>query len=264
MIPIKSGEEVEKINKSVQLLVRTFRELENQIRAGIRTEELDRFAEEIIRGGGGRPAFKGYRGYPATICISVESEVVHGIPGKRILKEGELVSLDMGVELDGYFSDAAKTYGVGEISGDRRKLMEATRIALYRGIKKCRSGNRLTDISHAIQTYVESRGFSVVRALVGHGIGKQLHEDPQIPNFGPPKTGPILKPGMVLAIEPMINMGSHEVVFMDDKWTVRTVDGLPSAHFEHMILITEGKPEILTLGIEDGDFGRENDEGTGN
>ena len=250
MIPIKTEEEISKLRKSAQLLVKTFREIEAILAPDIPTSMLDEVTEEVIRSGGGKPAFKGYRGFSASICTSIESEVVHGIPGTRRLREGEIISVDIGVELDGYFSDAAKTYGVGEISQDRILLMDTTRTALHRGIRKCREGNRLSDISHSIQTYVESKGYSIVRALVGHGIGRSLHEEPQIPNFGSPHNGPKLHSGMVFAIEPMVNMGSSEVKFLKDGWTVETSDGSPSAHFEHTVLVTDGKPEILTIGIE--------------
>lgn len=250
MIPIKTEEEISKLRKSAQLLVKTFREIETILAPDISTSMLDELTEEVIRSGGGKPAFKGYKGFSASICTSVESEVVHGIPGSRRLREGEIISVDIGVELDGYFSDAAKTYGVGEISYDRILLIDTTRTALHRGIRKCREGNRLSDISHSIQTCVESKGFSVVQALVGHGIGRSLHEEPQIPNFGSPHNGPKLRSGMVFAVEPMVNMGSSEVKFLKDGWTVETSDGSPSAHFEHTVLVTDGKPEILTIGIE--------------
>lgn len=194
--------------------------------------------------------FKGYRGFPASVCISIDDEVVHGIPDKRRLKPGQIVSLDIGVEYENYFGDGAKTYVIGNIPERTRQLLKITQEALYKGIAVARVGNRLSDISHTIQTYVEQAGFSVVRDLVGHGVGRKLHEDPQIPNYGPPNQGPRLKAGMVLAIEPMVNMGGYEVFFDDDdKWTVRTADGMPSAHFEHTIAITQNGAEILTLGL---------------
>ncbi|MFH1940545.1 MAG: type I methionyl aminopeptidase [bacterium] len=250
MIPIKTEEEIEKLRMSARLLVEAFCAIEKILAPEVSTQELDRVTEEVIHSGGGRPAFKGYRGFPASICTSVECEVVHGIPGGRRLREGQILSVDIGVEKEGYYSDAAKTYAIGTVSQERMYLMDIAKKALHRGIRKCRSGNRLSDISHAIQTCVESKGFSVVRALVGHGIGTNLHEEPQIPNYGPPHRGPRLQPGMVFAIEPMINMGSPDVRFLEDGWTVETVDGNPSAHFEHTVLVTDGKPEILTLGIE--------------
>lgn len=258
MIPIKTEEEVIALRRSARLLADTFRAVEDELAPGVATMQLDTVAETVIRDGGGSPAFKGYRGFPASICTSIESEVVHGIPSERELREGEIISIDIGVLLGGYFSDAAKTYGIGQISEDRILLMDTTRTALHRGIRKCRSGNRLTDISHAIQTCVEAKGFSAVRALVGHGIGKRLHEEPQIPNFGPPHRGPKLESGMVFAIEPMINIGIADVKFLEDGWTVETMDKSPSAHFEHTVLITEGKPEILTLDIEGEKTGSEN------
>jgi len=250
MIPIKTEEEVNKLRKCAKLLIKAFHAVESELAPDVVTRKLDEVAEEVIHSGGGKPAFKGYKGFPSSVCVSIEKEVVHGIPGSRRLREGELVSLDMGVKMDGFYTDAAKTYGIGEVTRDRIFLMNTTRTALHRGIRKCRQGNRLSDVSHAIQTCVESKKFSVVRALVGHGIGTSLHEEPQIPNFGPPHRGPKLVPGMVLAIEPMINMGTSEVRFLDDGWTVETSDGKPSAHFEHTILVTAGKPEILTIGIE--------------
>lgn len=251
MIPVKGDTEISAMRKSAEVLVETFREISNTVKSGATTAQLDQVAEKYIRSRGASPAFKGYRGFPASICTSIDSEVVHGIPGSRKLNEGEIVSIDVGVILDGYYSDAAKTYAIGEIDSENADLLDATRKALYRGIRKCRKGNRIGDISHAVQSYVESKGFHVVRALVGHGIGKQLHEEPQIPNFGSPQRGPKIEPGMVFAIEPMINKGISDVLFLDDGWTVVTADGSPSAHFEHTVLVTEGKPEILTLGIED-------------
>ena len=252
MIQVRTEEEIKKLRKSAQLLVKTFQAVESELAPGVPTERIDKMAEEVILSDGGKPAFKGYKGYPSSVCISIEQEVVHGMPGSRRLQEGELVSIDMGVILDGYYSDAAKTYGIGELLPEKQLLMDTTRTALHRGIRKCRQGNRLSDISHAIQVCVESKGFSVVRALVGHGIGTSLHEEPQIPNYGPPHNGPKLLPGMVFAIEPMINMGGPEVRFLEDGWTVETSDGSPSAHFEHTVLITKGKPDILTIGIENG------------
>lgn len=250
MIYIKSEEEIEYMRLSAGLLVKTFRSLKDFIKPGVTTKQLDELAEDVIRSGDGVPSFLGYHGYPATICASVEDEVVHGIPGTRILKEGEIISIDIGVLLNGFHSDAACSYGLGQLDSERLKLMKSTRTALHRGIKKCRAGNRLSDISYSIQSYVESQGFQIVRDLVGHGIGRELHEEPQIPNFGPPHRGPKLKEGMTFAIEPMANMGTHEVKILEDGWTVQTKDKLPSAHFEHTVVITNGKPEILTIDIE--------------
>jgi methionyl aminopeptidase len=251
MISVRNTDEIILLRRSAKLLVKTFKEVEMYIKPNINIEDLDKIAEEVIRYDGGSPAFKGYNGYPASICTSIEDQVVHGIPGNRILQNGEIVSIDIGVELNGYFSDAAKTYAIGEISPEKKLLINTTKNALYRGIRKCRQGNRLSDISYSIQNYVESKKFNVVRDLVGHGIGNKLHEEPQIPNFGIPRRGPKLLTGMVFAVEPMVNMGSYDIKILDDGWTITTVDGLPSAHFEHTVLITEGKPEVLTLGIDD-------------
>ena len=200
----------------------------------------------MIRKRGGEPAFKGYRGFPASLCASVNEEVVHGIPGPRVPEEGDIISLDMGVKYDGYFSDAAITVGVGKIGPELQRLLRVTREALFEGIEKVRAGNRLSDISHAIQSRVERDGYSIVRDFVGHGIGSSLHEEPQIPNFGEPGRGPRLKPGMVLAIEPMVNAGTYNVRIKKDRWTAVTSDGQPSAHFEHTVAVTDGDPEILT------------------
>ncbi len=253
MIPIKTTGEIETIRRSAALLVRTFRAVEKAIGPGVTTEELDAIAYQTIRKGGGSPAFKGYNGYPATVCVSIDEQVVHGIPGSRVIREGEIVSLDIGVNLEGFFSDAAKSYPIGEVSPENRRLIETTREALAEGIRQCRPANRLSDISHAIQRAAEGAGFSVVRELVGHGIGRALHEEPQVPNFGAAHRGPRLQAGMVFAIEPMINIGSEKVRILEDGWTVVTEDGAPSAHFEHTVLITEDRPEILTAGI-DGNF----------
>ena len=249
MIYLKTPTEIELIRRSCQIVVEAFRVVEEILRPGIKTKQIDREVERFILSRGARPAFKGYRGYPASTCISVDEEVVHGIPGSRILEEGQIVSVDIGVERAGYFGDGAKTFPIGAISEEKRRLIEVTRESLYRGIEKARVGNRLFDISNAIQTYVEAHGFSVVRELAGHGVGRDLWEDPQIPNFGPARKGPRLKRGMVLAIEPMVNLGSHEVKILEDDWTVVTVDGSPSAHFEHTVAITNQGPEILTLGL---------------
>lgn len=250
MIIIKSPREIELIRNSCRIVVDTFRYIEQFIRPEITTLEIDRLVEQYIRSRGARPAFKGYRGFPASVCISIDSEVVHGVPKQRKLKPGQIVSIDIGVEYQNYFGDGAKTYVIGEIPEKTQKLLTVTREALYKGIEVAQSGRRLSDISHTIQSHVEQAGFSVVRDLVGHGVGRKLHEDPQIPNYGPPNRGPRLKPGMTLAIEPMVNMGGYEVEFDEhDKWTVRTVDGLPSAHFEHTIAITENGADILTDGL---------------
>jgi len=250
-IPVKTEAEVEALRRSAQLLVRTFRAVEPLLLPGTTTLELNERARETIRSGGGEPAFKNYHGYPADICVSINEQVVHGIPGKHKIKKGDLVSLDIGVKFEGFFTDAAKTYAVGQVSADVKRLMSATRDAVHRGIGQCRPGKRVSDISHAIQICVESQGFSVVRSLVGHGIGRDLHETPQIPNYGPPHRGPAIKAGMVFAVEAMVNMGEHRVRTLSDGWTVETEDGFPSAHFEHTIVITDENPDVITLGIED-------------
>lgn len=213
---------------------------------GVTTQELDEKVEALIVSRGGVPSFKGYRGYPAATCISVNEEVVHGIPGPRRLQEGDIVGIDIGVMLDGFHGDAAYTYPVGKIDEEAQRLLKVTEEALYKGISAMRVGGRLSDISHAIQSHVEAAGFSVVRQFVGHGIGRQMHEDPQVPNFGPPGRGVRLRPGLTLAIEPMVNAGSYEVKVLDDGWTVVTVDGKPSAHFEHTVALTEDGVEVLT------------------
>jgi methionyl aminopeptidase len=258
MIPIKTEDEKEALRRSAALMVETFRSVEKRLKPGITTRELDEIAFNTISGGEGLPAFKGYNGYPATICVSIDEQVVHGIPGAARLKNGDLVSVDIGVNKDGLFTDAAKTYAIGDISPEKRRLMETTVQALHLGIKHCRKEAHLSDISHAIQQFAEARGYSVVRELVGHGIGKAMHEEPQIPNFGPAHRGPKLKEGMALAIEPMINQGLDGIKILDDGWTVVTSDGSPSAHFEHTVLVTVAGPEILTLGIDDNQSGNFN------
>jgi methionyl aminopeptidase len=211
------------------------------------TEKIDQYADAFIRKHNAIPAFKGYRGYPASICASVNSEVIHGIPSRRVLKEGDILSIDLGVYKDGFYGDAAYTFPIGKISPLAEELLRITEEALYIGIEHALPDNRVSDISHAIQTHVESNGFSVVRAFVGHGIGRDLHEDPHIPNFGRPGRGPRLQPGMTLAIEPMVNEGDYDVAILDDGWTAVTKDGKLAAHFEHTILVTSGKPRILTI-----------------
>jgi len=246
MIIIKSSREIDLLRKSNAIVAEVFRELKTMIVPGVATQELDQGAERTIRSRGAIPAFKGYRGYPASICVSINEEVVHGIPGQRKLSEGDLVSLDVGVILNGYYGDAAITLPVGKTDPTALKLLEVTEKALSIGIEKARVGNRLFDISHAVQLWVESHGFSVVRDFVGHGIGRNLHEEPQIPNFGSPHQGPRLEKGMVFALEPMVNEGAHEVKVLSDGWTVVTVDGKRSAHFEHTIAVTDGGAEILS------------------
>ena len=247
MIIIKSPREIGLLRKASSIVADVCRELKGLVESGVVTQELDSTAEKIIRSRGAVPAFKGYRGFPASICISINEEVVHGIPGPHTLKEGDIVSLDVGVILNGYYGDAAVTLPVGKVDPEALKLLEVTRKALYIGIEQARVGNRLLDISHAIQLWVEKHGFSVVRDFVGHGIGKDLHEEPQIPNFGSPHQGPRLESGMVFALEPMVNEGTYEVKVLPDGWTVVTADRKRSAHFEHTIAITDGEAEILSL-----------------
>lgn len=229
-----------------KLVAETHRELQQAVKPGISTKELDTVAEDFIIKHGARPAFKGLYGFPATICASVNEEVVHGIPGLRKLETGDIISIDLGAEINGYYGDAARTLPVGSVSDEALELMRVTEQALYIGIDNAVSGNRLSDISHAIQSYVEAHGFSVVRDYVGHGIGSKLHEEPQVPNFGRPGRGPRLKQGMTLAIEPMVNVGTFEVQTLPNNWTVVTRDKKLSAHFEHTIAITDDVPEILT------------------
>jgi len=255
MIPIKTEDEKESLRRSAALLIRTFQAVEKMLKPGVTTGELDEVANDTIIAGKGLPAFKGYNGYPSTVCVSIDEQVVHGIPGTVKLRNGNLVSVDIGVNKEGLFTDAAKTYAIGGVSPEKRRLMETTYQALHRGIQQCRKDAHLSDISHLIQQFVESRGYSVVRELVGHGIGRAMHEEPQIPNFGPAHRGPKLKEGMVLAIEPMVNLGLEGIKILDDGWTVVSSDGSPSAHFEHSVLVTGGRPEILTLGIDDNQSG---------
>jgi len=247
MVIIKSPREIEQLKRSNAMVAEVLEKLRGMIVPGITTKELDRVAEEYILLKGARPAFKGYREFPATLCISINNQVVHGIPGQRRLEEGDIVSLDVGVNYIGYFGDAAITLPVGEVDPEAKRLLEVTEKALYIGIEKAKAGNRLFDISYAIQSCVESHGFSVVRDFVGHGIGKELHEEPQIPNFGTPHQGPRLEKGMVLALEPMVNEGTHEVRILSDGWTVVTTDGKRSAHFEHTIAIADDGAEILSI-----------------
>jgi methionyl aminopeptidase len=247
MIIIKSSREIEQLKRSNAIVAEVFEKLKGMIHPGVTTKELDEVAEEYILLKGARPAFKGYRGFPATLCISINEEVVHGIPGQRQLKEGDIVSLDVGVNFVGYFGDAAITLPVGEIDPEAKRLLEVTEKALTIGIEKAKIGNRLFDISFAIQRWVESQGFSVVRDFVGHGIGRDLHEEPQVPNFGAPHQGPRLEKGMVFALEPMVNEGTYEVRVLSDGWTVVTADGKRSAHFEHTIAITDDGAEILSV-----------------
>jgi methionyl aminopeptidase len=251
MVYLRDRREIEVIRVAAQLVARTLDMLGREIRPGVTTAALDRLAETFIRDHGGRPAFKGYRGFPATICPSVNEEVVHAIPGPRRLNDGDMVGVDVGVEMNGYYGDSARTFAVGEVSAEVRRLMQVTHEALLEGVARARGGNRVGDISHAIQTHVEHHGFSVVRALVGHGIGREMHEEPQVPNYGPPDRGPRLMIGQVLAIEPMVNVGGPEVVTQPDGWTVVTKDGSLSAHFEHTVALGPNGPEILSVADEE-------------
>jgi methionyl aminopeptidase len=234
------------MRKAGKIAAETLTMLEDKVKPGISTAEIDRIAEEYIVSRKAKPGFKGYNGFPATACISIDEEVVHGIPGNRVLKEGQIVSIDLGTIVDGYYGDSAVTFPVGKISDEKKKLLEVTKRSLEIGIEQAQAGNRLGKVSSAIQKYVEAAGFSVVRDMVGHGIGKNLHEDPQVPHFGPEDSGPVLEKGLVIAIEPMVNMGDFAVNQKADGWTIVTADGAPSAHFEHTIAITADGPEILT------------------
>jgi methionyl aminopeptidase len=246
MIIRKSPEEIEKIADAGQILARCLTMLRGKARPGVTTGDLDQAAEKFIRSQGATPAFKGYRGFPGSICASPNSMVVHGIPGPFKLSRGDILSIDVGVVLDGWVADAAITVPVAQISPVARRLLETTKAALFDAAEQCRPGNRLGDVSHAVQQRVEADGFSVVRSLVGHGIGRDMHEDPQIPNFGDPGTGVELLPGMVLAVEPMVNVGDHAIRMGSDNWSVYSQDGSLAAHFEHSVAVTEEGPRILT------------------
>ncbi len=247
MVILRTPAEIEQMRRAGSLVGQVLERLREHVAPGVSTRELDAIAENMIRSRGGVPSFKGYRGYPASICASVNNEIIHGIPGDRMLVDGDIVSIDCGAMLGGYHGDAAMTFPVGDVSAEAEKLMTVTREALNAGIAMARPKMRLGDVGNAIQRYVEANGFSVVRDFVGHGIGRHMHEDPQIPNFGPAGMGMRLRTGMVLAIEPMVNAGVHEVVVMDDGWTACTRDGSLSAHFEHTVAITDDGPEVLTL-----------------
>jgi len=247
MIIYRSPQEIDKLRKSSALVAKTVQYLEPMLEPGVTTAELDRAAEAFIRQHGGIPAFKGYRGFPATLCTSINAEVVHGIPSKkRKLRSGDIIGIDCGAIVDGYYGDHAVTFAVGEISSQEQELLQATREALEEGIAQAKVGNRLSDISHTIQKYAEERGYSVVKAFVGHGIGTELHEEPQVPNFGPPGRGPRLREGMVLALEPMLNIGTADVQILSDNWTVVTVDGKLSAHFEHTVAVAKHGGIVLS------------------
>jgi len=245
-IIIKSEREIAIMRQAGRIVATVLNILMKQIKEGMKTKELDIIAGREVERLGGKPSFKGYRGFPANLCVSVNNEIVHGIPGERVLRQGDIVSLDMGATFKGFQGDAAVTVGVGEISPEARKLVATTEDVLKAGIAAARPGARLGDISATVQNYAEAKGYSVVREYTGHGIGRELHEEPQIPNFGPPGTGPVLKKGMTLALEPMVNMGDWHTRVGDDQWTVFTADGSLSAHFEHTIAITDGEAEILT------------------
>jgi methionyl aminopeptidase len=249
-VTIKSAREIELMREAGRILASVHEKLEKALKPGMSTMDIDRLGEEMIRSYGCIPSFKDYNGYPASICVSVNDEVVHGIPSKkRILHDGDIVSLDAGVIYHGYHSDAARTHAVGEISPEAAQLIRVTRESFFEGIRFAKAGNHLNDISSAIQAYAEKFGYGVVRDLVGHGIGSHLHEDPEVPNFAQKKKGILLRPGMTLAIEPMINMGRADVEWLDDDWTVVTDDGSLSAHYENTVLITEGEPELLSLRV---------------
>jgi methionyl aminopeptidase len=246
MIIRKSAEEIERMARAGEVVAEVLAMLGERARPGVTTEDLDALAEELIRSHGGAPTFKGYRGYPAAICTSPNDMVVHGIPGPTALAEGDVLSVDVGVTLNGFVADSAYTFAIGEIPADAERLLSGGRAALAAGIEQCRAGNHLSDISHAIQVATETRGFSVVRSLVGHGVGRSMHEEPQIPNYGDPGRGPVLAAGMTLAIEPMINAGGPDIVLHDDQWSISTSDRSLSAHFEHTVAVTDEGPRILT------------------
>ena len=250
MIIRKSAPELDQMESAGRVVAQTLELVGEHIRPGVTTQELDDLADEFIRSHGGVPTFKGYRGYPASICVSPNAMVVHGIPGAYALSDGDILSVDVGVTLGGFVGDSAFTFPVGEVSEDASRLLEVGQAALAAGIEQVRPGNHLSDIGHAIQTVTEEAGFSVVRSLVGHGVGRSMHEDPQIPNFGEPGRGPVLQTGMTLAIEPMINAGGQNVYLHDDEWSISTEDASLSAHFEHTVAVTEAGPRILTRRLE--------------
>jgi methionyl aminopeptidase len=249
MIILKSHEEIEKMAVSCRIVGETLAYLKDKVRPGVTTREIERLADEYIISNDAKPAFRGYRGYPASICASVNDEVIHGIPSDRELEEGDIIGVDLGVYKDGFYGDAAFTFPVGKVRKDTERLLRIAEESLYIGIENAVEDNRISDISHSIQKHVEDNGYSVVRAFVGHGIGRDLHEDPQIANFGPPGRGPKIRLGMTIAIEPMVNEGGHEVVVLDDGWTAVTMDGKLSAHFEHTIVVTADGPKILTKAV---------------
>lgn len=247
MIYLKSSNEIDIMRKAGRIVAETLAKVEEVIKPGMTTMELDKIAEEYIISCGARPSFKGYHGFPATLCTSVNEEVVHGIPGNRVLQEGDIISVDCGAFFQGFHGDAARTFPVGKITAEAQKLIEVTKNSFFEGLKHAVVGNRIGDISRAIQIYVEDNGFSVVRDYVGHGIGREMHEEPPVPNYGKPGRGPKLAKGMLLAIEPMVNLGVYAVKELSDNWTVVTYDGKPSAHYENTIAILDNGPEILTI-----------------
>jgi len=242
----KSQQEIQYMREAGRIVALTLQEIQKVIEPGITTAELDHIAERFISGMGAKPSFKGYDGFPGSICTSVSEEIVHGIPGSRKLQNGDLISIDIGAYYNGYHGDSAWTYPVGQVTDEAKRLLKVTEDALYLGIEEVKPDERLSNISHAIQKHVESAGFSVIREFVGHGVGRELHEDPDVPNYGPRNVGPRLKPGMVIAIEPMVNAGRRHIRILEDEWTVITADGKPSAHFEHTVAVTEDGYEILT------------------
>lgn len=246
MIYLKTEEEIELLRENNLLVSATLAEVGRNVREGVTTLELDRIAEDFIRSHGAVPGFLGYNGFPNTLCVSVNEQVVHGIPSDYVLKNGDIVSVDCGTVMKGFYGDSAYTFGVGEVAEDVKRLMRVTKEALYKGVEQARAGNRVGDISAAVQEYAESNGYSVVRELVGHGLGRKMHEDPQVPNFGAKGRGPLLREGMVICIEPMINMGSRSVVFERDGWTVRTMDRKPAAHYEFAVAIGKSGADVLT------------------
>jgi len=242
----KSPSEIERMARAGRVVAETLALLAEHVRLGVTTAELDALADEFVVSQGGHPTFKGYRGYPAATCLSPNEMIVHGIPGPYALAEGDILSADVGVTLDGFVADSAYTFSVGDVSPEAERLLDVCQAALSTGVEQCRAGNRLSDISHAVQKVTEGAGFSVVRSLVGHGVGRSMHEDPQIPNYGPPGRGPLLSEGMVFAVEPMITAGGPEIVVHDDEWSISTADGSLAAHFEHTVAVTESGPRILT------------------
>ncbi len=246
MIIRKSPSEIERMARAGRVVAETLALLAEHVRLGVTTAELDALADEFVVSQGGHPTFKGYRGYPAATCLSPNEMIVHGIPGPYALAEGDILSADVGVTLDGFVADSAYTFSVGDVSPEAERLLDVCEAALSTGVEQCRAGNRLSDISHAVQKVTEGAGFSVVRSLVGHGVGRSMHEDPQIPNYGPPGRGPLLSEGMVFAVEPMITAGGPEIVVHDDEWSISTADGSLAAHFEHTVAVTESGPRILT------------------